>query len=100
MLQKPWFKIFIYVMATFFFFLATAVVISLFKPGPSEAELMRFMAGMMAAMDNSIMGLVMSLEHESTLKSVIVFSSTMLVPVIMISVFAGFAIRIMPWRKK
>ena len=100
MLQKPLFKLFIYFMATFFFFLATVVIISMFKPGPSEAETMKFMSGFMGAMDKSIMGLLMNIEHESGLKSIIVFSATMLMPIIIISIIIGFIIRLMPRGKK
>ena len=100
MLQKPLFKVFIYFMATFFFFLAAAVIISMFKPGPSEAETMRFMSAFMGAMDKSIMGLLMNIEHESGLKAIIVFSANMLIPIIVISVIIGFIIRLVPRRNK
>lgn len=97
MMQKPWFKLFIWFMATFFFFLASGVVISIFKPGPSENEVMRFMMGMMSAMDNSMMGVAMSLESNAALKSVIVLASVLALPVIIASIFAGIAIRL--WQR-
>jgi uncharacterized membrane protein SpoIIM required for sporulation len=93
MLQKPWFKIFIWFVTTFFFFLAAGVIISVFKPGPSESEVMQFMMGMMSAMDKSMMGVAMNLENDSTLRSAVTLANTMALPVIMISIIAGFVIR-------
>ena len=94
MMQKPWFKIFIWFMATFFFFLAAGVVISVFKPGPSESEVMKFMEGMMSAMDRSMMGVAMNLENDGTLRSVIALSTSIAIPVILISITAGLGIRL------
>lgn len=100
MVQKPWFKIFVWFMATFFFFLASGVIISIFKPGPSENEVMRFMSGMMIAMDNSIMGIAMGVEGNSTLRNIISYSYFMLVPIIAISIIIGFIIRLRQGGKK
>ena len=94
MMQKPWFKVFIWFMATFFFFLAAGVIISVFRPGPSESEVMKFMEGMMSAMDRSMMGVAMNLENDGTLKSVIALSTSIAIPVILISIAAGFGIRL------
>jgi uncharacterized membrane protein SpoIIM required for sporulation len=93
MMQKPWFKLFIWFLATFFFFLASGVIISLLKPGPSESEVMKFMMGMMSAMDRSMMGVAMSLENDGALRSIIAFSSSMAAPIILICIIAGFVIR-------
>ncbi|KXG78003.1 hypothetical protein [Thermotalea metallivorans] len=93
MLQKPWIKIFIWFMATFFFFLASGVIISIFKPGPTESEVMQFMMGMMAAMDQSMMGVAMNIEHHGVLQEVIVLSTKFMIPLILISTAAGFVIR-------
>lgn len=100
MVQKPWFKIFVWFMATFFFFLTSGVVISIFKPGPSESEVMRFMSGMMSAMDSSIMGIAMSVEGNSTLRGIIAYSYFMLLPIIVISIIIGFVIRFRQGGKK
>lgn len=93
MMQKPWFKFFIWFVATFFFFLAAGVVISVFRPGPSESDVMKFMMGMMSAMDKSMMGIAMNLESDNTLRSVITLANTIALPVIIISIIAGFVIR-------
>lgn len=98
MLQKPWFKLFVWFIATFFFFLAAGVVISILKPGPSEAEVMKFMMGMMSAMDNSMMGVIMNMEGNSLIGSVVALSSRIAVPVMVFSFVLGFAIRLMQRR--
>jgi TctA family transporter len=100
MVQKPWFKIFVWFMATFFFFLASVVIISMFRPGPSETDVMRFMSGMMAAMENSIMGIAMSVESNRTFSRILTFSYFMLTPIIAISIVIGFVIRFMQRRGK
>ncbi len=98
MLQKPWFKVFVWFMAIFFFFLAAGVVISILKPGPSEAEVMRFMMGMMNAMDNSMMGVIMNMEGRGMVASVIALSSRIAVPVMIVSLLMGFGVRLMQRR--
>lgn len=98
MMQKPWFKLFIWFMATFFFFLTAGVIISIFRPGPSMNDVMRFMEGMMGAMDRSMIGVAMNLENDGTLKSVIVMTSSITIPVIMTSIAAGFGIRL--WQRR
>lgn len=97
MMQKPWFKVFIWVVTTFFFFLAAGVVISVFRPGPSESDVMKFMMGMMSAMDNSMMGVAMGIENDTMLKEVVTLANTIAVPVVIISVIAGIVIRI--WQR-
>lgn len=98
MMQKPWFKVFIWFMTTFFFFLAAGVAISVFRPGPSESEVMQFMMGMMSAMDKSMMGIAMSIENNGPLRSVLALANAMALPVILISIFAGIAIRL--WQRR
>ena len=97
MMMKPWFKVFIWFLSTFFFFLAAGVVISVFRPGPSESDVMKFMMGMMSAMDNSMMGVAMSIENNSTLKEIITLANAIAVPVIIVSVIAGVLIRL--WQR-
>lgn len=94
MLQKPWFKAFIWFLAIVFFFLASGVLISILKPGPTENEVMQFMMGMMSAMDNSMMGISMSLEKESSLAGIIAIASAISAPVIVISILFGVIIRL------
>ncbi len=100
MVQKPWFKVFAWFMATFFFFLTSSVIISMLRPGPSENDVMKFMMGMMGAMENSIMGISMSIESSGSLKEIIVLSYTSLVPIMAISIVAGFIIRALNGGKK
>lgn len=93
MVQKPWFKIFVWFMATFFFFLASGVVISVFRPGPSESDVMRFMEGMMSTMGTTIMGVTMTVEGNSLLKNIIIQSSELVLPIIAFSIVIGFLLR-------
>lgn len=93
MVQKPWFKVFVWFMATFFFFLAAAVIISMFKPGPSESEVMQYMAGMMSAMDSSIMGVMMSIESNTALKKILVMSFRAFPFIILLSIVMGAILR-------
>jgi len=94
MLQKPWYKIFVWFVASFFFFLAAGVIISILRPGPTEAEVMKFMEAMMKAMDTSMMGIAMNLENDSELKNIILFSSSLTLPIVIISSIIGFLIRL------
>lgn len=100
MMQKPWFKGFIWFMATFFFFLASGVIISIFRPGPTENEVMRFMMGMMSAMSSSLMGIAMGIESDSSLRSIIAFSTSAAVPIFLLSAVLGFGIRASQRRDK
>lgn len=99
MMQKPWFKIFIWFLATFFFFLISGVIISMLSPGPSESDVMRFVSGMMTAQDRSLMGVAMNIENSGNLRAVINLSSSILLPVIVISILTGFGIRLFQRRK-
>ena len=94
MLQKPWFKVFVWFMATFFFFLASTVIISIFRPGPSETEVMQFMMSMMNAMDRSLMGVIMNMEQSAQMQSIMSFVSLITLPIIVVSIIAGVIIRI------
>lgn len=94
MVQKPWFKLFVWFISTFFFFVASGVVIALSKPGASEMEAMKYMSGMMGAMETSIMGAVMEVEENSQIGKILAYSYFLLGPALAISIVAGFAIRL------
>lgn len=98
MMQKPWFKIFIWFIATFFFFLAAGVLISIFRPGPTEGEVMQFMSGMMSAMDRSMMGVAMGVENDVLLSTILLMAGNIAIPVIITGIAAGFGIRI--WQRR
>lgn len=93
MLQKPWFKLFIWFLTTFFFFLALATLISLWKPGPSESEVMRYMSGMMGAMESSLMGVMMSIESNSTLRTILIWTIATFPLGLVLSIIIGFILR-------
>lgn len=93
MLQKPWFKIFVWFLATFFFFLASVTLISLLKPGPSESEVMSYMAGMMGAMENGVMGVMMSIESNTTLRNILIWTIATFPLGLILSMIIGFILR-------
>ncbi len=93
MLQKPWFKIFVWFLATFFFFLSSAALISLLKPGPSESEVMSYMAGMMGAMENGVMGAMMSIESNTTLRTILIWTVATFPLGLVLSIIIGFILR-------
>jgi hypothetical protein len=93
MVQKPWFKVFIWFLATFFFFLASGVIISILKPGPSESEVMNYMSGMMGAMENSIMGIMMGIEGSNSFRSILVWTIASFPLIIILSIITGFYLR-------
>jgi len=93
MLQKPWFKIFVWFLATFFFFLAAATVISFLRPGPSERDVMNYMSGMMGAMENSAMGIMMGIEGNGILRSILIWTLGTFPLAVVLSIIAGFLLR-------
>ncbi|MDF2522962.1 MAG: hypothetical protein K0R31_603 [Clostridiales bacterium] len=94
MMQKPVFKVFIWFISTAFFFLATALLVSALGPEPSEQQIMQFMSGMMGAMQNSMMGLSMSLEQNGELKTFIGTASNVTVPLMLLGFLFGLLIRL------
>lgn len=57
-------------------------------------DVMKFMSGMMDAMENSTMGLSMAIEHDSVMKKIIGIASNITIPLIIISALSGLMIRI------
>ena len=94
MMQKPWFKTFIWFSATAFFFFAMVILVSTFSPEPSMQQVMQFMMGMMGAIQKSMMGLSMSLEHDSELKTLIGTASYVTVPLILLGLLFGLLVRL------
>jgi hypothetical protein len=97
MLQNNWVRLFIWVIAVFFFFMISMVLVSELKPGPSEQEVMLYMEGMMRAMEQSLMGMSMSLENDSNLSETVIFATRLLIPAILIGVLGGIIIRVWKW---
>ncbi len=94
MMQRPWFKAFIWFAATSFFFMASGVLISYLGPEPTEAQVMAYMKGMMAAMHNSLMGFSMSLEEDSVLKALISQTASVTIPLIFTGIGFGVLVRL------
>ncbi len=99
MMQMRWFKMFIWIMATSFFFMLSSTIISYLSPGPTEQQVMMFMQGMMGAMHNSLMGLSMSIEEDFDLKHLIANASAITIPLIFISIILGLYIRYLRGRR-
>lgn len=93
MMQKFGFKLFIWFITTFFFFLSSAVIISELRPGPSELDAMRFMESMMGAMEKSMMGVSMGIENDASIQRIISISAVITIPIIFIGALAGVLIR-------
>lgn len=93
MLQKPWFKIFIWFTTSAFFFLGATIIISFLNPNPSQKDISNYMMGMMTSMD-STMGLSMTLEGDGFLKHVILISSKLTIPLITISILCGILVKV------
>jgi len=94
MLQKRWFKIFIWFTSSAFFFLGATIMISFFNPDPSQKEISNYMMGMMNSMHGSTMGLSMTIENDSTLKHVILISSRLTIPLITIGLLCGVLVKV------
>lgn len=93
MMQKRWFKVFIWFVSTSIFFMASSIVISEFSPGPSEQQVMSYMSGMMNAMENSLMGLSMTIEQDPELMKWISNSMSMTIVLVIASIVGGDYVR-------
>ena len=100
MLKYRWVKAFIWFMVIFFFYLASVILISELKPGPTESDAMRFMAGFMSAMDQSLMGIAMGIENDPQIISIIVNSAKLFIPISIISLALGLALRVLRRRDR
>lgn len=94
MMQKTWFKIFIWFIATAFFFLAAAILISALSPAASERQVMLFMQGMMQAMEYSLMSLSMTLEGNGALKELIWKSAAATIPLLLLGILFGLLVKL------
>ena len=55
-MTQTWFKAFVWFISTAYFFCLAAMIIGIASPSPSGQAVKKFMAGMMQAMDQSLMG--------------------------------------------
>ena len=97
MMQKWWFKLFIWICATAFFFSAAAVIISILNPGPNESQVSGFMGGMMGAMHGGTMGYSATIEEDELIQSIISIVSDLSIPLILSFILLAFNIRL--WRR-
>jgi hypothetical protein len=82
-------------LATVFFFAAMVLVVSALKPGPTETQVMRFMSGMMSAMENSMMGA--SMDNAEMFMSLLSWSAGASVFMIILGIAIGIPLK--TWRK-
>lgn len=82
-------------LATVFFFAAIVLVIATLKPGPTETQVMRFMAGMMSAMHNSMMGA--SMENSEMFMSLLSWSAGASMFMIVLGIAIGIPLKV--WMK-
>lgn len=92
-IQKKWFKLFIWFVTTSFFFALAAILIAMFRFGPTEQEAAQFMMGMMKAMDSSLMGLSMQVKDDTNIYSLMNQSIAFAFPLLAISIAAGVYVR-------
>lgn len=89
MMQKKWFRLFIWFISTAIFFAAASIIIAFYSPPPSQQQVMSYMSGMMSAMENSLMGLSMTLEGDKELTRIIFQLSSLTVTLTIAGVVAG-----------
>lgn len=92
-MQKKWFKLLVWLLATSFFFMFSALVISVLRFGPTENEGMRFMMGMMKAMETSLMGLSMQVKEDSNIQLLMAQSVQLAFPLLALSIAGGVFVR-------
>ncbi|AVX21449.1 MULTISPECIES: hypothetical protein [Carboxydocella] len=97
MLKKSWYKLLAWFSATFYFFVMTGVIISLFSPGPTEEQTMRWMHGMMSAMHNSLMG--WALENHGFVSALLTKTGALVFPAIFAGAFIGAILKMRRVRK-
>jgi len=93
MMQSTWFKLAVWILATSFFFMASAIFISAFGPPASESQTMQYMHGMIGAMHNSLMGYSMAIEQDTALVGIIYHSASIAGPLILIGIASGLCVR-------
>jgi len=91
--KTNWFKFLAWVTASFFFFVAAALVISN-SAGASEGQLKLWMSGMMQTMHSSMMGSAMADNHG--LQALFIESSSLVLPAVIFGVVLGLILR--AWR--
>lgn len=93
MMQKTWFKLFIWFVSSFMFYMASGLVISFFGPEATETQIMAYMNGMMNAME-SLMGQSMTLEADPLLSKAISFASSFTFVLIILGIAGADYVRL------
>ncbi|AHV97484.1 hypothetical protein [Paenibacillus sabinae] len=92
-MKKNRFKLMVWMVTTSFFFAFAAILISMFRYGPTEQETMSFMMGMMKAMETSLMGLSMQVKEDANVQWLVYESVQFALPLLAISIAGGVYVR-------
>jgi hypothetical protein len=92
MFLKTWYKVLAWIMATFYFFILMGVNVSMFSPGPSEAQAMKWMSGMMQAMHTSLIGWTM--ENHELLNQLLLSTGSLVLPSILTGLVLGIILKL------
>lgn len=93
MMQKKWFRLFIWFVSTALFFAASSIIIATYSSDPSQQQIMAYMSGMMKAMEISLMGLSMTISHDTELQKILINLSPITSVLVVVSLFGGFYVR-------
>ena len=86
-------KVVYWSLSSFFFFAASVIVISILKPGPTEAQVMQWMQGMMGAMHGSLMGA--SMENSEMFGFLMQSSAQLSILTMLLGLMVGVTIKVM-----
>ncbi len=93
MYRANWFKFLAWTLASFFFFVVAAMIISN-SAGASEGQLQLWMSGMMQTMHSSMMGAAMADNH--SLQTLFMESSSLVLPAVIFGAVLGMVLK--AWR--
>lgn len=91
MFKKSWYILFAWVLGSFYFFLSSALIVSMFGPGATEAQTMKWMSEMMNAMHVSLMGWAM--EENSVVIQLVIKTGSLVFPAIFAGAALGFLLK-------
>lgn len=92
MFKQKWYFILAWLVASFYFLMMMVLIVSIFSPGPSEAQAMAYMKGMMDAMHKSLMGWTM--EGHGIPGQILLKTSTLALPAIFTGAILGIVLKV------
>lgn len=93
MFNEKWFKLLVWILASFFFFVSACVIVGTLGSGPSEMQVHQWMSGMMQAMERSLMAYSMGMEKETRLVALIVDGTQLALPLVLGGMVLGIYFR-------